>query len=110
MPFKYGMSEERPRGQFNMPYLNGMSRTFDFHDTGLFLEIECPGSAQVTIVQCSRPHNSKVNLVVEVDKLEPGETLEIDAGEDLSSPRAMFLTKRDSKGVDQWWECCWKNG
>lgn len=86
-----------------------MSRTFDFHDMGLFIETECPGSAQITIVQCSRPESSKVNPVVEVDKIEPGESLEIDMGEDFSKPRAIFLTKRSSKGIDQWWECRWKN-
>lgn len=87
-----------------------MSRTFDFHEFGLILEIECPGSAQGTIVQCSRPQNSKANLIVEVDKIEPGETREIDTGGDVSDSRAIFLTKRDSKGVDRWWECRWKNG
>ncbi|KIX92776.1 uncharacterized protein Z520_11439 [Fonsecaea multimorphosa CBS 102226] len=46
----------------------------------------------------------------QVDKTEPGGTLEVDTGEDLVKPRELFLTKRDSKGEEQWWECRWKNG
>lgn len=103
------MSEDQPTGQSSMPYLDGMSRIFDFHDMGLFVEVECPGSAQVTVVRRSRPGNSIVNPIVEVNKIEPGEFLEIDMGEDFSKPRTVFLTKRNSKGTDQWWECRWKN-
>lgn len=55
-----------------------MSRTFDFHDMGLFLEIECPVSSQPTVVQCSRPVRPHVTPVVGVDKIQPGELLEID--------------------------------
>jgi hypothetical protein len=86
-----------------------MSRTFDFHEIGLVLEIECPGSAEVNIVQCSRPQNSKLHLVVDVDKIEPGGTREIDIGEDVFNSQAMFLTKRDRGGMDRWWEFNWKN-
>ena len=108
MPSKTDMSENQPTDLITMPHLDGMSRTFDFHDMGLFLEIECPGNAQVTIVRCSRPQNSH-NPVVEVDKIEPGRSREIDMGEDFCKPHAMFLSKRNSKGIDQWWDCRWKN-
>lgn len=107
MPSKHGMSEKRPAGQVSMPCLDGMSRTFDFHEIGLVLEIECPGSAEVNIVQCSRPQNSKLHLIVDVDKIEPGETREIDLGEDVFNSQAMFLRKRDRGGMDRWWELNW---
>jgi hypothetical protein len=87
-----------------------MSRTFDFHDKGLFLEVKHPLSTQIVLIQCSRPENWRSRLVVDVDKIEPGGTLEIDTGEEMVKPRAMLLVKRDKKGIDQWWECHWKNG
>ena len=110
MPFKYGMREEQPIGQVNAPYLDGMSQIFDFHEMSLFLEVDCPGGVQVTVLQCSAPQNSEANRVVEVDKIEPGKAIEIDSVEDLFGPRVLFLTKRDSKGINQWWECRWNNG
>lgn len=86
-----------------------MIRTFNFHDFGLILEIECPGSAQVNMIQCSRPRNSNVNLIVDVDIFEPGETREIDIGETVSNSQHMFLTRRDREGADRWWELHWTN-
>ncbi|KAK7883582.1 hypothetical protein LTR67_011080 [Exophiala xenobiotica] len=97
MSSKYGTSEGIPFGQFSMPYLDGMSRTFDFHEMGLFLEIECP---RATIVPCARPQNSKFHhQVVEVDKIEPGTSLNIDMGENFSKLQSIFLTKRSSTGI-----------
>ncbi|KAJ4523024.1 hypothetical protein HRR78_000514 [Exophiala dermatitidis] len=108
MPSKHGTREEQTTDQFRMPCLNGMSRTFDFHETSLFLEIECPRSAQVNVLQCSRPQRSTANPVVEVDKIEPGESVDFDMGEDFSKTRLMFLIKRNNNGIDQWLECRWK--
>jgi hypothetical protein len=108
-PFGDGRIKRPIGGCSNLPSSNGVSRKIDFHDTELFLEVEYPVSTRITIIQCSRPENWRSRLVVEVDKIEPGGTLEIDTGDDLVKPREMFLTKRDIKGVEQWWECRWKN-
>jgi hypothetical protein len=75
---------------------------------GLFLEIKCPRSAQVDVFQCSRPQNTEANTVIEVDKLEPGESLDFDMGGDFSKTRSLFLTKRKDNGIDQWLKCHWK--
>ena len=92
-----------------MPHLDGVRQIFDFHDMGLFLEVKCPGSSQPSVVQCSRPGSSNVTPVVQVDKIQPGEVLKIDMGEDFSKPRTILLTKRSNNGVLHWWECCWNN-
>lgn len=85
-----------------------MSQTFDIHDTELFLKVEYPVSTQIIIIQWIRPENWRSRLVIDVDKIEPGGMLEIDTREDLVKPPEMFLTKRDIKGVEQWWQCRWK--
>ncbi|EXJ70465.1 uncharacterized protein A1O5_06534 [Cladophialophora psammophila CBS 110553] len=107
MPFERGM-HGRPRGQFSTPRSDGMSRRIDFHDMELFLEIEYPAAAQIIIIQCSRPDRPESHRVIEVDKIKPGATLEVDTGGDLAQPRVMFLTMRDDTGIERWWECRWK--
>lgn len=92
-----------------MPHSNNMNRKIDFHDTELFLEVEYPNTAQMVIIQCSRPETPRTQPVIEIDKLEPGATLELDTGESLTGNRVMFLTKIDKNGIDQWWECHWRN-
>ena len=91
-----------------MPHSNNMSRRIDFHDTELFLEIEHPKTAQIVVIRCSRPENTESQLVIDIDKLEPGAAVEVDTGESLREYRVMFLTKTNNMGIDQWWECIWK--
>ncbi|KIW90486.1 uncharacterized protein Z519_09132 [Cladophialophora bantiana CBS 173.52] len=107
MPSERGM-HGRPRGQCSTPRSDGMSRKIDFHDMELFLEIEYPATAQIIIIQCSRPDRPESHRVIEVDKIKPGATLEVDTGGDLAQPRVMFLTMRDDTGIERWWECRWK--
>ncbi|KIW54611.1 hypothetical protein PV05_06960 [Exophiala xenobiotica] len=109
MPFECDMMDDRLLSQSNKPHSDGMCRRIDFHDMELFLEIEYPATAQVGIIQCLKPDASESPKVIEVEKIEPGAKLEIDIGEDLASPRSIFLLKRDNKGMDKWWECRWQN-
>jgi hypothetical protein len=101
------MLDEPRTDESSMPDLNGMSRTFDFHEMGLFLEIECPKSAHVTVIPCTKPPDPNLNPVVEINKIEPGRSLTFDTGEDLNMARVIFLRKRRRNGTDQWWECRW---
>lgn len=107
--FEYGIKTGGPRGQPTMPYSNNMNRRIDFHDTELFLEVEHSTTMQVLIIPCLRPKNQVSQLVIEVNKLQPGEALQVDTGEISGEYRVMFLTKTDKKGSDQWWVCIWKN-
>ena len=101
---------------------------FDFHEQGLFLEIECPVSTQIDVIQCSsmpsevsKSHQS--SWVFQVDEIEPGgmRMFEIDDmsgdGEEgdlgrlmRQNHRELYLTRRDGRGVERWWRCCWRVG
>lgn len=96
------------RGISSTPHSSGMSRKFDFHDTDLFVEVEHPTRAQMIVIQCSKPPRVESQLVIELDKMEPGDPLEIETGEDPI--KTVYLTKRDQKSSNQWWVCYWKVG
>ncbi|EHY58842.1 uncharacterized protein HMPREF1120_06844 [Exophiala dermatitidis NIH/UT8656] len=94
--------------QISMPHWNNTSRRINFHDKELFLEIEHPTTAQMVVVQCSRPKQPVSHPVIEVDKLKAGVPLEVDTGGHPSAYGMIFLTKANTAGNNQWWACIWK--
>lgn len=86
-----------------------LNRTIEFRDLELFLETGPVAGVQTIVIPSPNPpSNSKDRVIVEVDKLTPGTSLDVDTDEDLNAPRMMFLTLRDGDGVERWWECHWK--
>jgi hypothetical protein len=101
------MSEARPWG-LDMPHSDGISRTIDFHEMELSLDIEHPATAQMIVLRSSRPQNVQWWPIIDVDELRVGEDLVIDTGLNQTINRKILLTKRNHKGVRHWCECIWK--
>ncbi len=65
---------------------------------------------QMAVLRCVKPDNLASKVLVDIDKLQTGEVLVIDTGQDQADVRVMFFTRKDGKGLERWWELRWNVG
>ena len=109
IPSERCASKRKRLGGCSMQHSDGMSRRIDFHDMELSLEIQYPKTMQMIVLQCRRPDDLASKVVVDIDKLQGGEELEIDTCQNQAVGRVMFLARKNDKGIERWWEFCWNS-